>query len=274
MSSMIRSSKRGLKGWRVLFLGQKKLGEACFKLLVRYFDRAQILGVVTNCTKEVWWKSHWISTHYWGKNLISNACSSEKEIIRCIKGNKVNLLISVQHPWILSEEVLSLVNGMAFNLHNARLPDYRGYNSVNHCILNKEETYTSTIHWMIREVDMGPVAFEKSFKISEKETAKSLYAKARQSGKYVFKKFLDYLLEQKDIPRHPVIGRGRFYKRSSLGPYREVKRLEEIEYVDRIARALYFPPFEPAFYKRNGKKVYLLPEGSVMETVPHKESWL
>ena len=37
-----------------------------------------------------------------------------------------DFILSVQHPWILSSEILGLVGGRALNLHNARTPQYRG----------------------------------------------------------------------------------------------------------------------------------------------------
>ena len=67
--------------------------------------------------------------------FISNEKKNENEIIDSIKEHKINLIISVQHCWIFSDKILKSVNGNAYNLHNAKLPDYKGYNTINHAIL-------------------------------------------------------------------------------------------------------------------------------------------
>ena len=47
------------------------------------------------------------------------------------------------------------------NLHNAKLPDYRGHNSISHEILNGETKHTTTIHKIAKEVDRGEILLEK-----------------------------------------------------------------------------------------------------------------
>ena len=54
---------------------------------------------------------------------------------------KINTLISVQHKWIMSKKILSKFGCNAFNFHNAKLPEYKGYNSLSHSILNGDSKH-------------------------------------------------------------------------------------------------------------------------------------
>jgi methionyl-tRNA formyltransferase len=248
---------------RILFLGQKGAGEQCFRLLkYAQSDTLRICGVVSNVSKEVWW----------GSNTIYQQCVSEKipfvpndkrnnDLISALIGEQgINIIVSVQHPWILPVDILSAVNFNAFNLHNAKLPEYKGYNSCSHAILNGERFYTSTVHWMAEKVDMGAISIEETFEISPDETARSLYEKAIRAGLSAFGKLLDCLRRQEPMPKKPIAGEGTFYPRNSLDGLRRIENVLDVEEMDKKTRAMYFPPFEPAYYLVSGTKIYMFPE--------------
>ena len=124
---------------RLLFLGQKPIAEACYNILqnLNLKEEITLCGVVSNSARNVWWRSNSIyqirpSTMH----FIDNDKKNEEEILWLIKTKKVNTIVSVQHPWILSSEILDKVKGNAYNLHLAKLPEYRGFNSFTHAILN------------------------------------------------------------------------------------------------------------------------------------------
>jgi methionyl-tRNA formyltransferase len=247
---------------RILYLGQKPIGEKCFDILREHQSSSlQIRGAVSNQTTNVWWKSNTIYTECVrdGIEFIPNDRRRSAEIKSLIVREQIDAIISVQHAWILPGEILSLVDNFAFNLHNAKLPAYKGYNACNHAILNGERYYTSTIHWMTEEVDEGFIAFEETFEIEPAETAQSLYEKAGRAGESAFRKLVAHLSEGRQVPRETATGQGTFYPRNSLDTLREIKNIEDLREVDRKARAFYFPPFEPAYFIVEGRKFYILP---------------
>ena len=74
------------------------------------------------------------------------------------------------------------MSGKILNLHNAKLPDYRGHNSISFEILNREVEHTTTLHWVDIEVDRGKLVKSKSIKIEENDTAYSLWCRSLVSG--------------------------------------------------------------------------------------------
>lgn len=246
---------------RILYLGQKPIGEKCFKIL-QNAENLEIAGIVSNDHLNAWWKSNNIFHLAKQKNIpfISNQKRNNEQIEQLIIKYKINTIISVQHSWILTQKILSLVNYFAFNLHNAKLPDYKGYNTYNHAILNEEKFYTSTVHWMVEKVDMGAISFEETFKIKPEDTAKSLYEKSEQYAEKVFVRLVKTLTNDEKIPKRPITSEGHFYSHHSLDQFREIKDLNDFNEVDKKSRAFYFPPFEPAYFKLNGKKFYIYPK--------------
>ena len=74
--------------YRILFLGQKPIGEECYTLLFRSQSKnINIKTVVSNEKKTNWWKSNYIYENSKKNNIkfISNEKRNENEIIDSIK---------------------------------------------------------------------------------------------------------------------------------------------------------------------------------------------
>ena len=226
------------------------------KLNFLYISRGPI-GI--KCWDELLHAFNWMNRNF--SISVLEDRSSENIIINTIKNSEINVLISIQTTKIFSENVLEAVNFNAFNLHNAKLPDYKGFNTMGHAILNKEKTYTTTIHWISPGVDCGDIAYEKEFSIGEDETAYSLY---HNSIYWATQNFISLLhgLDRGNIPRIPQTGEGKFYKKSDLNNYREIIDINNIDEVDVKSRAFHIPPYEPAYYILKGKKFYIKPDES------------
>ena len=107
----------------ILFLGERKISKECVSILLeKHFEHNFNLKVLVS--NEAFFKgfcNHW---HEIPKiEFISNKSRNEKIILSAIQRHKIEAIISVQHICILPKNILDAVNGMAFNLHNAKLPD-------------------------------------------------------------------------------------------------------------------------------------------------------
>lgn len=244
----------------MLFLGQKPFGEAAWtRLREAAGGGLAIVGVMTNTRPDQgWWGTCGVMASRGDVPVIDNAKRNTEALLALIAENRPDTILSVQHPWILPPEVPAAVGYRAINFHNARLPDYRGHNAVNHALLAGDTEFTCTAHWMVDEVDSGDIAFECSFSIAADETALSLYGKAVQAGLRVFDAVLRCLLEGQPIPRRPARPGGRLFPRHSTA---SLRRIEDpgLPEMDTKARAFFFPPFEPAYVEQHGRRVYVLP---------------
>jgi methionyl-tRNA formyltransferase len=241
---------------RVAFLGQKVIAEQCLRLLLapEWTSCLEVVALVSDDTFAAKFRDSLSAD----ARFIGNAARNEDEIVAAVASLGVDTLISVQHPWILSGGVLDAVNGFAFNLHNAKLPDYRGHNSISHAILDGVSMYTTTIHWIDRRVDLGCIAYEETISVSPEDTAFSLYANAAEASVRNFRKLIEGIASAQ-IPRIPISGEGRFYRRRDIEPLKRIRSLDDAVEVDRKSRAFYFPPHEPAYIELGGRKYFVSP---------------
>lgn len=248
----------------IMYMGQKPIGELCFRQLVSMKgEKLNIKALVSNQSRDkVWWKTNNIYKYALENQIpfIDNEARNFDKIIELIKEKEINFIISVGHNWIISEDILALVNYKAVNLHLAKLPEYQGNFTFNHAILNGEKEYGVTLHWMQREVDEGDYLFIPVFPIEENDTAFSLYNKSLDEGQKVFHVFIEYLLNDKELPRKKMAGKKCFYDRHSLDGLREIENVNDIKLLKRKSNAFYFPPFENAYVKIDGKKYYVIPD--------------
>lgn len=263
-SEDVADGKTGESMYHVMFLGQKPLGEKCLNILKgTVFHNIRIAAIVSNISADdVWWKSNMPYCFAQKNNIpcIGNEKRYADEIKDCIIKNKINFLISVGHNWIIDKETINMVQGNAVNLHLAMLPMYQGNFTYNHAILNREKEYGVTLHFMQEEVDTGDYIFMPRFKISDKDTAYSLYQKSMNLGMTAFEEFVHILDSNEEIPRHKMIGEAHFYDRHSIDGKREIKDISNISDVVTRSRAFYFPPFENAYFINQGTKYYIQPE--------------
>ncbi len=243
----------------VLFLGQKPIGEACFEALTRAGDGIRIAGAVSNDSTANWWKSAGIyaACAQNGIPFISNAERNDRPILELIRREGVDTLISVQHAWILPKEIIEAVSGFAFNLHMAKLPEYKGYNTFSHAIINGEREYYTTLHWLAERVDSGNLVMEKAVAIEPDETAESLYKKASTASLECFEAFLRLLISGGEIPSVPLSGDPRFYSRNSLEALKRITDFSDLEHVGRVVRACTFGGFEPPYFIAGGRKYHI-----------------
>lgn len=245
---------------RVLLLAQKPIGEACFALALEAPGIA-VVGACSNVSPTVWWGTSGVhdACRARGLPLVDNAERAEDALLDLIARSGAEILISVQHAWILSQRVIDAVGGRAFNLHMARLPQYKGYHPFAHAILNGDAHYAVTIHWMAARVDSGAIAYEAEFPIGPADTAADLYRRAEAESLGLFRHLLADLGEGRMPPARPLAGEHRFYSRHSIAAIARIADPTDPVEVDRKARALYFPPFPPAYLDLGGTRVFVLP---------------
>jgi len=164
-------------------------------------------------------------------------------------------LLSIYYRYIISTDILDIVNYKAMNLHPSLLPAYRGTKSSVWAILNNEKYTGVSFHYMDSGIDTGRIILKKEIIIKEGDTAYSLYHKLIGVFSSHFCKAFDLLItnyngvEQKGHPS--------YYSRKL--PYEGKMKINGLNLDDawRFVRAMYFPPHEGA--------IFILKDGSEVE---------
>lgn len=191
---------------------------------------------------------------------IGRKYETEKILEKLILTSKPDYILSIQYPWILSSNIIELVEGKVLNLHNAKLPNYRGHNTISHQILNNETNHTTTLHWIEKIVDRGRIVIEKSIDINPDDTAYILWERSVSNAINVLTEWVKFLDRNTKLPPGKLIeGHGNYYPKA-INNSKIIPDGASTELMRRYARAFWFPPHEPAYFLVNQKKVYVLPD--------------
>jgi methionyl-tRNA formyltransferase len=195
---------------------------------------------------------------YMPLSLIKN---QEENLLNLINSVDFHFVLSVQYPWILSKKILNATKNRVLNLHNAKLPEYRGHNTISHEIINKEKVHTSTLHWMDEEVDRGRIVLTRDIDIFSHDTAFSLWKRSVESSVKVLVEFFSHCETiVDDYTGEPVESGGYYFSKNSIQNLKKIPDNASIEAIDRISRAFWFPPHEPAYFLKDNRRLYILPE--------------
>jgi phosphoribosylglycinamide formyltransferase-1 len=78
---------------------------------------------------------------------------------------------------ILSKNFIENFNGYILNIHPSLLPKYKGLNTHEKVIKNREKYSGCTVHFVNSKLDSGQIILQKKVNIKKDETPKSLAKK-------------------------------------------------------------------------------------------------
>ena len=102
---------------------------------------------------------------------------SEKRILKDLKSNEIKLICLAGFMKILSKDFVRNFKGKILNIHPSLLPKYKGLNTHQRAIQNKEKYSGCTVHLVNSKLDSGKIILQKKVKLSKKETPSSLQKK-------------------------------------------------------------------------------------------------
>jgi phosphoribosylglycinamide formyltransferase-1 len=106
--------------------------------------------------------------NYKKKNL------AEKKILFELKRNKINLVCLAGFMKILSKTFIKNFHGKILNIHPSLLPKFRGLNTHERVIKNKEKYSGCTVHFVNSKLDSGKIILQKKVRINKNETPRTL----------------------------------------------------------------------------------------------------
>ena len=86
---------------------------------------------------------------------------SEKKILKALKKNKVNFICLAGFMKILSKNFIKNFKGTIINIHPSLLPKYKGLNTHQRALDNKEKYSGCTVHYVNSKLDSGKIILQK-----------------------------------------------------------------------------------------------------------------
>jgi len=103
-----------------------------------------------------------------------NHLLAEKKILNELKKNKINLICLAGFMKVLSSDFIKKFNGKILNIHPSLLPKYKGLNTHEKAIKNKDKYSGCTVHYVNAKLDSGKIINQKKVKINKSDTPKLL----------------------------------------------------------------------------------------------------
>ncbi|MDC3070397.1 phosphoribosylglycinamide formyltransferase [Candidatus Pelagibacter sp.] len=107
----------------------------------------------------------------------SNRKSFEDRLLKLLKKNNVDLICLAGFMKILSGSFIRKFNKTILNIHPSLLPKYKGLNTHNKAIQNKDKYSGATVHIVNEKLDSGKIIIQKKVKILKTDTINSLQKK-------------------------------------------------------------------------------------------------
>ncbi|MPL68887.1 Methionyl-tRNA formyltransferase [bioreactor metagenome] len=110
--------------------------------------------------------------------LLKHKNVNSREFIEKIKQYNVDLNVSMSFNQIFKTEIINLAPGKFINCHAGALPFYRGRNILNWVLINGENKFGITVHYVDETIDTGDIIVQKFVPIERTDKYGDLLEKA------------------------------------------------------------------------------------------------
>ena len=124
----------------------------------------------------------------------SNSKIAEKNIFLELKKNKIDLICLAGFMKILSKDFIKHFYGKIINIHPSLLPKYKGLNTHQRAIKNKEKYSGCSVHYVNEKLDSGKIILQKKVRIFKNDTEKKLAKRIIKQEHLLFPKALKKVL--------------------------------------------------------------------------------
>ena len=129
----------------------------------------------------------YLSINYNQKNI-------EKKILLILKKNNIHMICLAGFMKILSKNFISKFKGKILNIHPSLLPKYKGLNTHERVLKNKEKYTGATVHLVNDKLDSGKIITQKKIMVLKKDNKKSLEKKVLKIEHKIYPEAIKILL--------------------------------------------------------------------------------
>tara|TARA_B110000196_G_C21008891_1_gene596818 strand:+ start:380 stop:958 length:579 start_codon:yes stop_codon:yes gene_type:complete len=102
---------------------------------------------------------------------------AEKNVLLFLEKEKINFICLAGFMKILSKNFIKKFNGKMINIHPSLLPKYKGLNTHEKAIKNKDKFAGCTVHYVTAKLDSGKIIMQKKVGITTEDNSNSLAKK-------------------------------------------------------------------------------------------------
>ena len=114
----------------------------------------------------------------------------EDFIIKYFKALEVDYIVLAGWMRILSSKFIHAFPDKIINIHPSLLPKYKGLDSIQRALNNKDEVTGCTVHMVTEELDSGKILMQEEIDIHPQDTLESVTRSVHQAEHKIFPKVL------------------------------------------------------------------------------------
>jgi len=149
-----------------------------------------------------------IDTRYIHFKEFKNREDYEKEIIKTLKENKIELVVLAGYMRILSPYFIRSYKNKIINIHPALLPSFPGLHAQKQTLEYGAKVSGCTVHFVDEGVDSGPIILQKAVKVKEGDTEETLAKRILKEEHQIYPRAIQLFAEE----RLEINGRRVFIK--------------------------------------------------------------
>ena len=133
------------------------------------------------------------------KNYCINFTESKRlgnRVLNILKKNDIKLVCLAGFMKILPAYFIKNYKGKIINIHPSLLPKYKGLNTHERVILNKEKFSGCTVHIVNSKLDSGKIIMQKKLRVSNRDNPETLSRKILKLEHLLYPKALKKLLSK------------------------------------------------------------------------------
>ena len=111
---------------------------------------------------------------------------AENKILNYINKKNIKFICLAGFMKILSKNFIKKFKGKIVNIHPSLLPKYKGLNTYQRALKNKESFAGCTVHYVTNKLDSGKVILQKKVKIKKNDTVNSLRKKVLKKEHQIY----------------------------------------------------------------------------------------
>ena len=118
----------------------------------------------------------------------------EKKLLTLLIKKKIKFICLARFMKILSKNFIKKFDGKIINIHPSLLPKYKGLNTHQKAIKNKDKFSGCTVHYVNSKLDSGKIILQRKVSINKKDNEYSLEKKVLKVEYLLYPKAINKIL--------------------------------------------------------------------------------
>ena len=138
-----------------------------------------------------------IDCNFIDPSLFASKLAFDKELISIIDSYETEVIILAGYMRILSSNFISKYFGKVLNIHPSLLPKFPGLNTHQRAIDASEKVHGTSVHFVTKKLDGGPVISQELISIRSSDNAEVLSLKVLQKEHILYPKVIHWYTQNR-----------------------------------------------------------------------------